>query len=155
MKPMNRLDQTHRVPLLVSVQEMNTMKKWRRTMNSRRFSARFRVLGWMVYCLLLSAPATILASGKPPKDAAKTAQAPSPSALETGLISDFEDGSPSAKFGTSWMLSTDSLAGGKSTGEIKVVDSGANGDKHALDISGLIGSGLPYAWAGAIWSPGN
>jgi imidazolonepropionase-like amidohydrolase len=71
-----------------------------------------------------------------------------------GLISDFEDGTPKAKFGTEWMLSTDSIAGGKSTGEMKVVDGGANGDKHALHISGVIDGGLPYAWAGVMWAPG-
>jgi len=72
-----------------------------------------------------------------------------------GLISDFEDGTSKAKFGTEWMLSTDSIAGGKSTGEMKVVDGGANGDKHALDISGVIDGGLPYAWAGVMWAPGT
>jgi imidazolonepropionase-like amidohydrolase len=74
--------------------------------------------------------------------------------VQVGLISDFDDGTPSAKFGTEWTLSTDSIAGGKSTGDMKVVDGGANGDKHALDISGLIDGGLPYAWAGVMWSPG-
>lgn len=71
-----------------------------------------------------------------------------------GLISDFDDGSANAKFGTAWAISTDSIAGGKSTGDMKVVDGGANGDKHALDVSGLIDGGLPYAWAGVMWSPG-
>jgi hypothetical protein len=70
------------------------------------------------------------------------------------LISDFDDGTPNSKFGTEWMLSTDSIAGGKSTGDMKVVDGGANGDKHALAISGLIDGGLPYAWAGVMWAPG-
>lgn len=81
-------------------------------------------------------------------------QPPAPSGSDTGLISNFEDGSPQAKFGTGWMLSTDSIAGGKSTGEMKVVDGGANGGKHALEISGLIDAGLPYAWAGVMFSPG-
>jgi len=92
---------------------------------------------------------------KAKQEAEKAAQAAPPSGSETGLISDFDDGTPSAKFGTGWMLSTDSIAGGKSTGEMKVVDSGANGDKHALDISGAIDGGLPYAWAGVMWSPGS
>lgn len=87
-------------------------------------------------------------------EAAAAAQAPAPPGLETGLISDFEDGA-SAKFGTGWMLSTDSIAGGKSTGEMKVVDGGANSGKHAIDISGQIDGTLPYAWAGVMWSPGS
>src|ERR1700722_3350608 len=88
------------------------------------------------------------------QEASKAAQAASAGAA-AGLISDFDDGTPSAKFGTEWSLSTDSIAGGKSTGEMKVVDAGANGDKHALNISGLIDGGLPYAWAGVMWSPGS
>ena len=89
------------------------------------------------------------------QDAEKAAQAPSPSASDMGLISDFDDGTPNAKFGTGWMSSTDSLAGGKSTGEMKIVDGGANSDKHALDVSGVIDGGLPYAWSGVMWSPGS
>jgi len=82
-------------------------------------------------------------------------QASAPSGSDMGLISDFEDGTPQAKFGTGWMLSTDSIAGGKSTGEMKVVDGGANGGKHALEISGQIDGSLPYAWAGVMFSPGS
>jgi len=89
------------------------------------------------------------------QDAEKAAQAPSPSGSDMGLISDFDDGTPNAKFGTGWMSSTDSLAGGKSTGEMKIVDGGANSDKHALDVSGVIDGGLPYAWSGVMWSPGS
>jgi hypothetical protein len=86
--------------------------------------------------------------------------APQPNAVSTsssseGLISNFEDGTPQVKFGVGWMLSTDSIAGGKSIGEMKVVDGGANGGAHALDISGLIDGGLPYAWAGVMFSPGS
>jgi len=91
---------------------------------------------------------------KTKQEAAKAAQAAPPSDPAMGLISDFDDGTPGSKFGTGWMLSTDSIAGGKSTGEMKVVDGGANGDKHALDVSGTIDGGLPYAWAGVMFSPG-
>jgi imidazolonepropionase-like amidohydrolase len=92
---------------------------------------------------------------KAKQDVAKAAQAAPTSDSAMGLISDFDDGTPTAKFGTAWDLSTDSIAGGKSTGAMKVIDGGANGDKHALDISGLIDGGLPYAWAGVMWSPGS
>lgn len=91
---------------------------------------------------------------KAKEQTAKSAQTPPPSGGDIGLISDFEDGSSKAKFGTGWMPSTDSIAGGKSTGEMKIVDSGANGSKHALDISGMIDGGLPYAWSGVMFSPG-
>lgn len=92
---------------------------------------------------------------KAKEESAKTANAAPPAAATMGLISDFEDGSPSARFGTSWMESTDSIAGGKSTGAMKVIDGGANGSKHSLDVSGAIDGGLPYAWSGVMWSPGS
>jgi len=91
---------------------------------------------------------------KAKQEAAAEAKAAPPAASAVSLISDFDDGTPSAKFGTAWDLSTDSIAGGKSTGAMKVVDGGANGAKHALDVSGLIDGGLPYAWAGVMWAPG-
>jgi imidazolonepropionase-like amidohydrolase len=85
---------------------------------------------------------------------AKAAPAAAAAGTDISLISDFEDGTPGAKFGTPWVLSTDVIANGKSTGEMKVVDGGANASKHALNISGLIDGGLPYAWAGILWAPG-
>ena len=91
---------------------------------------------------------------KAKQEATQAAQATAPSGSEMSLISDFEDGSQKAKFGTGWMPSTDSIAGGSSTGETKIVDGGANGSKHALDISGVIDGGLPYAWSGVMFSPG-
>ena len=87
--------------------------------------------------------------------AAAAVPAAAPSGTDMSLISDFDDGTTSSKYGTGWMFSTDSIAGGKSTGDMKVIDSGVNGDKHALDISGVIDGGLPYAWAGVMWSPGS
>ena len=53
---------------------------------------------------------------KAKQEAAIAAQAAPPSDPARSLISDFDDGTPNAKFGTAWMLSTDSIAGGKSTG---------------------------------------
>jgi imidazolonepropionase-like amidohydrolase len=91
---------------------------------------------------------------KQKEEAGKAAKAATPADSSMGLISDFEDGTPNAKFGTAWMDSTDTLAGGKSTGEMKVVDGGANGSKHALNVSGVIDPGLPYAWSGVMWAPG-
>ena len=91
---------------------------------------------------------------KAKQETAKAAQAVPPSDATLGLISDFDDGTAATKFGAGWMYSTDSIAGGKSTGEMKVVDGGANGDKHDLDVSGTIDGGLPYAWSGVMFSPG-
>ena len=70
------------------------------------------------------------------------------------VISDFEDKQPTAKFGAGWSVSTDSIAGGKSTGEMQAVAGGANMSQQALKVAGKIDGGLPYAWAGAMFSPG-
>jgi hypothetical protein len=91
---------------------------------------------------------------KAKEEATKTVQTV-PSGLGTGLISDFEEANPSAKFGTGWMISTDAIAGGKSSAEMKITDGGTEGGKHALEISGVIDGGLAYAWAGVMWSPGQ
>jgi hypothetical protein len=87
------------------------------------------------------------------KEAARQA-APAPAGSESGLISNFDDGTTNAKFGAGWSVSTDSVAGGKSTAEMKLMEGGANGSKGALQIMGTISDALPYAWAGAMFSPG-
>jgi imidazolonepropionase-like amidohydrolase len=92
---------------------------------------------------------------KTKQDAAKAVQAAPASGIDISLISDFEDGTTATKFGTGWMSSTDSIAGGKSTGDMKIIDGGTNGSKHALDVSGEIDGGLPYAWSGVMFSPGS
>jgi imidazolonepropionase-like amidohydrolase len=66
--------------------------------------------------------------------------------IGNGLISDFEQPEPAARFGTPWVVSTDGMAGGKSTAALEI----ASG---ALRITGMISDALPYAWAGAMWSP--
>jgi imidazolonepropionase-like amidohydrolase len=77
-----------------------------------------------------------------------------PPGSEGGLVSDFDEGKPSAKFGAGWQSSTDSIAGGKSTAALRVVDGGAQQSKGALLIEGEVAAGLEYAWAGAIFYPG-
>jgi hypothetical protein len=77
-----------------------------------------------------------------------------PPGLEAGAISDFDDGTDHAAFGAGWGLSTDQIAGGQSIGEIKVVSGGASGSAGSLQVSGTIDPGLPYAWSGAMFSPG-
>lgn len=73
--------------------------------------------------------------------------------LEDGMVSDFEDGTPSAELGA-WMPSPDGFAGGTSTGTVEVVEGGADGSRHALSVSGTITDAIPYAWYGAMWTPG-
>jgi imidazolonepropionase-like amidohydrolase len=91
---------------------------------------------------------------KAKQEAAKAAQAPGPPGSDAGLISDFDSGTPETRFGGGWTISTDSIMGGKSSGDMKVIAGGANGTAHSLDVSGAIDGGLPFAWAGVMFSPG-
>jgi imidazolonepropionase-like amidohydrolase len=70
-----------------------------------------------------------------------------PAGLEAGLISDFNDSTTKSQFGAGWEVSTDGIAGGKSKGTLNVEDG-------ALVVAGEIAGPLPYAWAGAMFSPG-
>src|SRR5262249_12637851 len=71
------------------------------------------------------------------------------------LVSDFDSGAVTASFGAGWQVSTDGLRGGKSTASLKVVEPGAQKSKGALLVEGEVDAGLPYAWAGAIFFPGE
>jgi len=71
------------------------------------------------------------------------------------VISDFEDGTPSVRFGARWMAISDAIVGGKSKGTIQIVNEGAEGSAHALEVSGEIDSSFAYAWAGAAFFPGG
>jgi imidazolonepropionase-like amidohydrolase len=73
----------------------------------------------------------------------------------TGRVSDFEEGEARAEFGGGWQVSTDSLMGGKSQAAMQVVEPGANGTKHSLQITGAIAAGAPYPWAGAMFFPAS
>jgi imidazolonepropionase-like amidohydrolase len=80
-------------------------------------------------------------------------QSPAPAGSEFGMVSDFEE-KPTAKFGFGWTVSTDSVMGGKSTAEYKVVPDGAHGSKGSLLITGEITQDFAYPWAGAMFFPG-
>jgi len=91
------------------------------------------------------------------KEQAKTqAAAAPPAGAESGLVSDFEQEKPETRFGAGWMVSTDTMIGGKSTAQIKIATGGAHGSQGCLDISGEVAAGNgPAAWAGALFSPGR
>jgi hypothetical protein len=79
---------------------------------------------------------------------------PGPAGSESGLVSDFEDGTPHANFGAGWQASADNIMGGKSTAEIKIASPGAHGSKGALEIDGVVDGGLAYGFSGAMFAPG-
>ena len=92
---------------------------------------------------------------KQTEDEAKTKTAPAPAGSESGWIADFDEAdTPKAKFGAGWMVTTDSMAGGKSVGKMDVVAGGAEGSKSALRITGEVLQGFAFPWSGAMFSPG-
>lgn len=92
---------------------------------------------------------------KEKQEAAASKASPPPAGSESGLISDFEDRTTSTKFGSGWSVSTDAVANGKSTAELKWIAGGAEGSKGALQISGTISEAFAFPWAGALFSPGS
>ena len=90
----------------------------------------------------------------PHGETAKPAMPPPPPGSESGVVSTFDDGKVSASYG-SWQVSTDAMAGGKSTATMQVVQPGANGSKSALEINGETVPGAQFAWAGTIFFPGS
>lgn len=88
---------------------------------------------------------------------AGAAQAPddrSPEHSRSGSISDFEGKQVSASFGAGWMISTDTMAGGKSKAQMRLVEGGAEGSRQALLVTGETVPGGANLWAGAFFSPG-
>ena len=78
---------------------------------------------------------------------------PPPAGSESGLVSNFDDLKTSANYG-SWTTLSDQMVGGKSTAKLEAVAGGANGTKGALKVSGETGSGGPFVFAGAYFTPG-
>ena len=78
-----------------------------------------------------------------------------PAGSQAGLISDFEEGKPGARFGSRWRASTDRWARGHSKASCRVVSEGANGEKKSLFITGEVSPAISYAWAGATYYPGK
>ena len=91
----------------------------------------------------------------PAQPAPKTAPpAANPPASDSNIVSDFDDGKITAKSGLGWSITTDSIMGGQSTADMKVVADGAQGSKGALQITGKISGASQQAWAGVMYSPG-
>ena len=88
-----------------------------------------------------------------PKTEPARAEKPSTPTV-SGLVSDFEDGGLTARFGFGWVESTDKLAGGQSVVAKEVVSGGVQGGK-ALEISGETKKGFAFPWAGMMFSPGE
>ncbi len=86
---------------------------------------------------------------------ARADAAGAPAGLESGLISDFDAGTLASTFGAGWAVSDDKMASGQSAATLTVVDGGAGNTPKALQVRGTISPAVPYAWAGAMFSPGE
>jgi imidazolonepropionase-like amidohydrolase len=84
---------------------------------------------------------------------AEAAAAP-PQVPATGEISNFEDGTLKASFGSGWQESTDKMAGGVSIVQKEVVAGGASGTAKSLAISGEVKAGFAFPWSGVMFLPG-
>jgi ABC-2 type transport system permease protein len=90
-------------------------------------------------------------------DAASTTNAPEPpageSAPDTPLISDFDRGSDTTTYGAGWKAAGDDMRGGNSSATQRLVGDGAGGSPGALEVSGTIGDGIQYPFAGTMFFP--
>ncbi len=84
----------------------------------------------------------------------KKKDSPPPENFGAGLISDFEGDAVKSDFGAGWMISTDSMMGGKSKADMSLVEGGANGSGKSLLIKGTVVAAGNFRWAGAFFSPG-
>jgi imidazolonepropionase-like amidohydrolase len=71
------------------------------------------------------------------------------------LVADFDGGSIAVRFGQNWILTTDAMAGGKSSATQAWQAGGAGGSAGALKVQGEVSAELPYAWAGTLFMPGT
>ena len=73
---------------------------------------------------------------------------------DSGMVSNFDDLKPSAKYGF-WRTSTDAEIGGQSTATMDPIEGGANGTRGALKVSGEVVPGAQFSWAGVFYHPGS
>ncbi|HEV7426020.1 MAG TPA: amidohydrolase family protein [Thermoanaerobaculia bacterium] len=85
-----------------------------------------------------------------PKRAAEVPAAAIVPNIGDGTISNFDSGETKPAFGFGWDVSTDAIAGGKSTASIDVVAGGANGSPKSLHIHADTKPGFMFPWAGAV-----
>jgi ABC-2 type transport system permease protein len=100
------------------------------------------------------AAAKLTSDSKASPEAAASATAPvgAPAPAEP-LIADFDAGSEKARYGLGFAASDDKTRGGNSSASQKLVDGGAASSKAALEVSGEVGTGTQYAFAGTSFLP--
>jgi ABC-2 type transport system permease protein len=69
------------------------------------------------------------------------------------LIADFDAGADQARYGAGWFAAGDKDRGGNSTATQRVITGGAAGSPGALEVTGTIGDGMQYPFAGTAFFP--
>ncbi len=92
------------------------------------------------------------AVARPRVDQAATAAAPA--IADGALVADFEDGGTGVRYGHGWQVTTDAMAGGRSTATQAWIAGGADGSRGALRVGGEIRPGFAFPWAGTMFHPG-
>src|ERR1051326_2063912 len=77
-----------------------------------------------------------------------------PVGSESGMVSDFEDGSTKTQFGSGWKVSTDVDWNGTSTAEMKVAEGGSRNSRYSLEVAGEVLPSSRFPWAGVEFTPG-
>jgi hypothetical protein len=75
---------------------------------------------------------------------------PAPATVE---IAGFDAGSATAAYGVGWAAAGDDMRGGNSHATQQVISGGAAGSAGALEISGELGDGIQYPFAGTMFFP--
>src|SRR5262249_17382071 len=69
------------------------------------------------------------------------------------LVADFDAGDAKAQYGLGFVATDDKMRGGNSSVSQAVVANGAENSHGALEVSGDIGTGIPYPFAGTTFLP--
>jgi ABC-2 type transport system permease protein len=75
---------------------------------------------------------------------------PAPGAVE---IASFDSGATTAAYGLGWTAAGDDMRGGNSHATQQVITGGAGGSTGALEVTGEIGNGIQYPFAGTMFFP--
>jgi len=68
-------------------------------------------------------------------------------------LSNFDAGSAATAYGVGWGAAGDDMRGGNSHATQQLVDGGAGSSKGALEVTGAIGDGIQYPFAGTMFFP--
>ena len=89
-----------------------------------------------------------VAAGTPAPDSPAGVAAP-----QTVVLSTFDAGSAATPYGIGWNAAGDDMRGGNSHATQQLIDGGAGGSQGALEVTGAVGDGIQYPFAGTMFFP--